>query len=201
MIGWFVLGLASPRLMSMVALAIIVSGISGYLYGCSDANERVKQAVLQNEDKWGKRWSERELQYAEQLREAEERARKVEEEARAANEKIRREYEQIIENDCRRYRAVIERLRQQAAARPLLPAEAAPSTCRDYEADRSQLPLPDREFLVREADRADRAVRQLQACQRYIAEVVAPMIEGGITPPPSFFEKIPDATPTSASPS
>lgn len=58
------------------------------------------------------------------------------------------------------------RLRLQAAA-------AAPAECRGYAADPGQLSVPHAEFLVREADRADRAVLRLHRCQSY-ADTVSP---------------------------
>jgi hypothetical protein len=58
--------------------------------------------------------------------------------------------------------------------RALRPAADAPAACRGYAAGATQLPEPDAVFLAREADRADRVVLQLDACQRYVSEVVQP---------------------------
>jgi hypothetical protein len=69
--------------------------------------------------------------------------------------------------------AALERVRVASRVRPLAPASAAPAPCRDYEAGPEQLPQPHREFLVREAARADAVVEQLGACQKYAVELHA----------------------------
>jgi hypothetical protein len=76
-------------------------------------------------------------------------------------------------------RLALDGLRYTGAAgendrRALRPAADAPAACAGYAADPTRLPLPSAEFLVREADRADRVVLQLDACQRYVTEVVQP---------------------------
>jgi hypothetical protein len=69
--------------------------------------------------------------------------------------------------------AALERVRSATRVRPLAPAAAAPTACRDFEAGPEQLPQPHREFLVREAARADADAEQLTACQRYAVELHA----------------------------
>lgn len=63
--------------------------------------------------------------------------------------------------------SALERVRVATRVRPLAPAAAAPAPCRDYEAGPEQLSQPHREFLVREAARADATAEQLGACQNY----------------------------------
>jgi hypothetical protein len=67
--------------------------------------------------------------------------------------------------------SALDRLRLASRNRPLQKADAAPASCRDYEAPPSQLSLPDREILIRFGSTADRITEQLAASQRYIAEL------------------------------
>lgn len=67
----------------------------------------------------------------------------------------------------RRADAAIARMRSQQAAlgnRTPAPANAAPATCHEYAADPRLLPERDRELLIRLGQRADRIVRERNAC-------------------------------------
>jgi len=124
-------------------------------------------AVLQ----WQKMSLQRELAeerqvWAEAVAEAEARAREIERGAVDVQTNERIQHAEDLAAADGRLRAALERLRNEAQRAALKPAAAAPAECGSYEASPTQLSVQSREFLVREADRADRVVLQLEACQR-----------------------------------
>lgn len=110
----------------------------------------------------------------EALRLAELKAKALE--AEAAEEKRRLEIKYAT--DMARIRADLDRtlrlLHDERERASLRPATDAPTPCRDYAAAPTQLSVPDAEFLVREAYRADRIVMQLDAALDYIERVCRP---------------------------
>lgn len=77
---------------------------------------------------------------------------------------VKDSYEQALVETTGRLNAVINRLRREREAKPLKPAEGAPTACREYEAPPSQLSDAHRELLVRLGAEADQVVVERNAC-------------------------------------
>jgi hypothetical protein len=113
--------------------------------------------------------------YNDQARAADARERALEQDRLAAVDKVRREYGTRLASADRSLQLALDGLRHSADAdrrRALKPAADSPAACRDHAADPTRLSLPHAEFLIREADRADRVAVQAIACQQYADEVV-----------------------------
>jgi len=85
-------------------------------------------------------------------------------------------YEAKLQASNARADAVLSELRRARAAsrvRPLAPSAAAPTACRDYEADPTRLSDSDVEFLVGEARVGAACVEQLAACSAYAVNLHA----------------------------
>ncbi len=167
---WLMLGFLSPRLWLMAAGAIVVSLLSGYLYGCSEGNDRVEEANR----KWESQFEQLETEISTERRAAANAFlafKRAADDAVAEKEKV---YEARIADTDARARGALERLRRAAEAgrdRPLQPAAAAPQACSDYEADRTRLPAEDREFLVGEAAAAHQVTERYNLCVAYADEM------------------------------
>ena len=101
-----------------------------------------------------------------QLKQAEDRIAE-----RAVAQQKDEEYAQVKVDLERRVSELLARLRVERANRPLKPIETAPPECRAYEASPSQLSDEHREFLVREAARADEVTEQLSKLQDYVKNI------------------------------
>jgi len=104
---------------------------------------------------------------------ADARARGIEAAFNIAQANLRNEYETQIRSAADRLVVVLRQLHDANSDRARLKAAAsAPTECREFAASPTQLSVSDAEFLVREADRADRVAVQLQLCQREYASAI-----------------------------
>lgn len=103
---------------------------------------------------------------------ADEERQAIERDADETLNQSRIEHAKALADQSARYERVVAGLRADAARAALKPAATAPAECSGYAADPTRLSVPHAEFLVGEADRADRVVLELQRCERDYAGLV-----------------------------
>lgn len=177
-----VLGFAG-RYAQPLLIAALIGLVGLYAKGGYD-NWKLKRAVAAAEQRADKalaaqRDAERRFDalvrdYNEQARAADERERLLLAERDRALAKVKGDYETRIGAVDRSLQLALDGLRHSADAdrrRALKAAADAPAACRDHVCPATQLAVPDAEFLVGEAARADRVAVRLAACQQYVTSV------------------------------